>query len=207
MKAGTTKRLTNGEPIFRQGEKHKYTYFILTGVVRASHLSFNAKEYAVAYYALGEFVGGPYFFDDSTKYLWSTYAVGPTKVLAVRGDNLRSLALKSAPLAVAMLDSLSCKIHWFSMLLQLMGTQSVAGRLRILLLGLGAAYGRTTKDGIQIQYRFTQSDLANMIGVTRQWLNNALGQFKKKGILTIGDGLITVRNQARLREAIGNDYD
>ena len=102
-----------------------------------------------------------------------------------------------------MLDALSFKLHWFSLLLQVMGTQSVEGRLGVLLLGLATAYGAETEDGLLIRYTFTQSDLAKMIGVSRQWVNNALGQFQKKGAISIVKGRFLIRNKLILKESLG----
>lgn len=203
MKHGTIRKYRNGDQIFPQGALHKNTYFILRGVIRTSYISHNSKEYTVAYWSKGDLVGGPYFINDDTTYLWSGYAVEPTDVLAISGKSLREIALRTPTLAVAMLDALSFKLHWFSLLLQVMGTQSVEGRLGILLLALGTAYGTETEDGLLIRYAFTQSDLAKMIGVSRQWVNNALGQFQKKGAISIVKGRFLIRNKMILKESLG----
>ena len=203
IRHGTIRKFRHGDLIFSQGTAHNYTYFILRGVVRTSYISHNSKEYTVAYWSKGDLVGGPYFVNDGTMYLWSGYAVEPTEILAIPGNTLRSLALRIPSLAIAMLDALSFKLHWFSLLLQVMGTQSVEGRLGILLLGLGTAYGVETADGLLIRYTFTQTDLAKMIGVSRQWVNNALGHFQKKGALTIVKGRFLIKNQLLLKESLG----
>lgn len=203
MKRGVVKKYRNGELVFSQGTAHQYTYFILRGVIRSSYISHNSKEYTVAYWSKGDVVGGPHFINDATTYLWSGYANEPTEVLAISGARLRELALEMPALAVAMLDAMSFKLHWFSLLLQVMGTQSVEGRLGILLLGLAAAYGAETEEGLLIRYAFTQSDLAKMIGVSRQWVNNALGHFQRKGALSIVKGRFLIRNKTVLKESLG----
>lgn len=203
MRQGIVKKYRSGDQVFPQGTVHKHTYFILRGVIRTSYISHNSKEYTVAYWSKGDLVGGPYFLDDDTTYLWSGYAVEPTDVLAISGKSLRELALRTPALAVAMLDALSFKLHWFSLLLQVMGTQSAEGRLGILLLGLGTAYGAETEEGLLIRYAFTQSDLAKMIGVSRQWVNNALGHFQKRGAISIVKGRFLIRNRMILKESLG----
>lgn len=194
MKRGIICKYRSGQTLFVQGTPHKYSYFILHGVVRTTYLSHNSKEYTVSYWTKGDLVGGPYFLSDGTIYLWSGYAAEAVEVLAVPGDSLRELAYRIPALSVAMLDALSFKIHWFSLLLQIMGTQSVEGRLGILLLGLGTAYGTKSRSGLLIRYTFTQTDLAKMIGVSRQWVNNALGHFQRKGALSIVKGRFLIKN-------------
>lgn len=203
MRCGTKKAYRNGDTIFSQGAGHDYAYFVLRGVVRSSYVAHNSKEYTVAYWSKGDLVGGPYFMDDKSIYLWSGHAVEPTEVLAISGGALRNLCFKAPALAVAMIDALSFKIHWFSLLLQIMGTQTVEGRLGILLLGLGSAYGVETQDGLLIRYTFTQTDLARMIGVSRQWVNNALGHLQKKGAITIVKGRFLIKDRKFLKESLG----
>jgi hypothetical protein len=79
-------------------------------------MSHNGKEYTVAYWLKGELIGGPYFISDGATHLWSGHAEEPTEVLAVSGNTLRGLASRIPSLAIAMLDALSFKIHWFSLL-------------------------------------------------------------------------------------------
>ena len=203
MRAGAVKRYLSGQAVFSQGAPHDYTYVILHGVVRASYLSHNNREYTVAYWPKGDIVGGPYFLNDGTTYLWSGHAVEPTELLALPGNTLRALCLQMPQLAVAMLDVLGFKIHWFSLLLQIIGTQSVEGRLGILMLGLGAIYGTKTTDGLLIRYTFTQSDLGKMLGVSRQWVNNALGHLQKKGALKIVKGRFVIQNVSVLKDFLG----
>jgi CRP-like cAMP-binding protein len=194
IKCGVVCKYRNAQNLFVQGTPHKYSYFILQGVVRTTSLSPNNKEYTVSYWTKGDLVGGPYFLNDNAIYLWSGYAAEPVEVLAISGNSLRELAFRFPALSVAMLDALSLKIHWFSLLLQIIGTQSVEGRLGILLLGLGTAYGTEVHNGLMIRYTFTQTDLARMIGVSRQWVNTALSHFRKKHALKIVKGRFLIED-------------
>jgi predicted DNA-binding protein (UPF0251 family) len=42
-----------------------------------------------------------------------------------------------------------------------------------------------------------------MIGVSRQWVNNALGHFQKKGAISIVKGRFLIRNKMILKESLG----
>lgn len=184
IKCGVVRKYHNAQNLFVQGTPHKYSYFILQGAIRTTSLLPNKKEYTVSYSTKGDLVGGPYFLSHDAVYLWSGYAEESLEVLAISVSTLRELTFRFPTLSVAMLDALSIKIHRLSLLLQIMGTQSVEGRLGILLLGLGSAYGTEVHNGLMIRYTFTQTDLARMIGVSRQWVNIALSQFRKKKTLS-----------------------
>lgn len=205
LQHGVIKRYKPGQTLFRQAAVHGHSYFILKGIVRASYQSYNGRVCTVAYWTDDELVGGPYFLNDRSIYLWSAKAVGPTDVLTISGTKLRALSLRMPALAVAIIEALSYKIHWFSMLLQIMATQSVDGRLAGLLVALGAAYGLETPDGLLIRHPFTQSDLAEMIGSTRQWVNRTLGQFQASGVLSMLHGRILIRDWSALQDTLGPD--
>jgi CRP/FNR family transcriptional regulator, cyclic AMP receptor protein len=203
LQHGAIKRYSAGQTIFTQAAAHGHSYFILKGVVRASYQSYNGRVCTVAYWTKDELVGGPYFLNDHSIYLWSAKAVELTDVLTISGTELRALSLRMPSLAVAIIDALSYKIHWFSMLLQIMTTQSVDGRLAALLVGLGTAYGLETREGLLIRLPFTQTDLAEMIGSTRQWVNRKLGLFQARGILRMVQGRIVIQDWTALQEALG----
>jgi CRP/FNR family cyclic AMP-dependent transcriptional regulator len=205
LQHGVIRRYSAGETIFTQAAAHGHSYFILDGLVRTSYHSYNGRVCTVAYWTKDELVGGPYFLNDHSIYLWTAKAVELTDVLTISGTKLRALSLRMPSLAVAIIDALSYKIHWFSILLQIMATQSVDGRLAALLVGLGTAYGVETPEGLLIRHPFTQTDLAEMIGSTRQWVNHTLGHFQTRGVLSTVQGRILIRDRAALYDALGPD--
>ncbi len=73
-------------------------------------------------------------------------------------------------------------------------------RLAHQLLLLNDRYGRPSlTGGTIISERFTQSDLADMIGSTRQTVSELMGAFADREILTIRRRRIIIRNEAALR--------
>lgn len=207
LQTGVVKRYRAGQTIFSQATVHDRSYFILKGIVRASYQSFNGRVCTIAYWTKDELVGGPYFLNDRSMYLWSAKAVELTDLLSMSGTELRALSLRMPSLAVAIIDALSYKIHWFSLLLQIMATQSVDGRLAVLLVALGSAYGLDTPQGLLIRHPFTQTDLAEMIGSSRQWVNRTLGQFQTQGVLGKLGGRILIRNRSALNDMLEASND
>lgn len=87
-----------------------------------------------------------------------------------------------------------------------LATQDVRGRVARQLVALAAEYGqRQDADGaIHIPLRLTQTDLAALVGSTRQRVNPTLGEFKHRGyIQTTGNCRVIVCELAAL-ERIGD---
>ena len=68
-----------------------------------------------------------------------------------------------------------------------------------MLVKLSEMYGVECADGILIRYPFTQEDLANMVGATRQWVNMTFGQFQREGLVCIKKRRLVILDVAKLR--------
>lgn len=178
------RHVRHNSTIFFQGQKHT-TFLIKDGLVRTFYVSPSGKEFTLAYWSEGDLIGGPYFFDDQRKNIWSAQAVGDCIVLAIEGAKLQRLVMRMPALASFVIDSLSFKLHWVSLLLQTLGTEFVYCRLAILLIRLSELYGEPCKEGIAIRHNFTQGDFAAMVGATRQWVSTALGRMQRDGIVRL----------------------
>jgi CRP/FNR family cyclic AMP-dependent transcriptional regulator len=75
----------------------------------------------------------------------------------------------------------------------------VPGRVASQLLALAREYGESRPEGTRIPMRLTQSDLAALAGASRVRVNQALGYFRKRDVIsTDREGYITVRDEDAL---------
>lgn len=194
--------IKSGTLLYTQGMRHVDTYILKQGLIRTYYSSPMGREIALAYWSSGDLLGGPNFFDEEALHLWSAQAVEDCTVLAIRGQDFRYVASHIPALAEQVFDALCFKMRWFSLLVQMLGTESVSSRLANLLLILSELYGIKTDEGIAIKYCFSQEDLAHMVGATRQWVSVALGHLQKSGILRIRKRRLVVLNIDSLRSLI-----
>lgn len=192
------RHVPHNKTIFYQGHKHT-TFLIKEGLVRTFYVSPSGKEITLAYWSEGDLIGGPYFFDDQRKNIWSAKAVGNCIVLAIEGAKLQRLAMRMPAVASFVMDSLSFKLHWVSLLLQTLGTEFVHCRLATLLLRLSELYGDPCEDAIVIRYNFTQGDLGAMVGATRQWVSMSLGHLQRDGIVRLHKRRLYILDLERLK--------
>jgi CRP/FNR family transcriptional regulator, cyclic AMP receptor protein len=186
--------------LYTEGAAHKASYLIESGVIRTFYESPTGKEITLGYWSAGDLIGGPYFFDDSGIHVWSAEAVENSVVLAIPGRSLKELVTRSSRIASVVLDAISFKLLWDSLLLQMLATRSVSSRLALLLVKLTALYGTPSADGVLIGHRFTQENLANMVGTTREWLNAQLKRLQQDGVLRVENRQILITNLARLKQ-------
>jgi CRP-like cAMP-binding protein len=156
----------------------------------------------MAFWSSGDLVGGPAFFGEAPDAYLVRAGVEPTRVLAISSKALKELATKLPAVALAVIDTLSFKLHWVSLMLQTMGTESVTQRLATLLLRLSETYGEPRSDGIEIRYPFSKADLASMVGASRPWVSTMFGRLQKQNIVAMRRRRIVIVQLAKLRELL-----
>jgi CRP/FNR family transcriptional regulator, cyclic AMP receptor protein len=190
------------DAIFSQSLPTTAAFIIIEGLVRTYYLSRVGREVTTAFWSNGDLIGGPSFFGERPTHIWSAQAIGPTRVLAISTKALKQLAQELPAVALCIIDALSFKLHWVSLMLQTMGTESVTQRLATLLLRLSETYGEAEESAIVVRYPFSQADLASMVGASRPWVSTMFGRLQKQGIVAIRQRHIAIIDLAKLREML-----
>ena len=73
-------------------------------------------------------------------------------------------------------------------------------RLARKLLELAQQHGTLQPDGVQINLALTQSDLAGLVGATRESINKTLGTFRRQGYIVTRQNRITIVDPDALRQ-------
>ena len=191
-----------GLHLFSQNERYTTTYIIKSGIIRTYYVSPTGKEITIAYWSEGALVGGPNVFNEQSTHIWSAQAVTDATTLAIRGRDLAEQSMRVPAIAHYLIDTLTYKLHWVSVLLQTFGTESVRLRLAHLLLQLSEHYGLETDEGTMIKHHFSHEELARMVGATRSWVSITLTNFKKEGILRCNGRLLVITNKQNLEKVI-----
>ena len=190
------------QQIFMQGAKHEYSYIIKSGAVRTYYVADTGREITLGHWSEGDFIGGPSVFGGG-HHVWSANATKHSEVLAITGSELQDFATLHAHVYPWIVDVLSFKLHWLSILFQIHGTENAQQRLIKLLIMLGEFFGKPGPDGIVIEPRISQRDLATLLGVSRQWTNRTLTHLRKIGFVAIRDRRFVIQDLDGLKEMIG----
>ena len=70
--------------------------------------------------------------------------------------------------------------------------------------GLSAAsYGKRCPEGIRIELKLSQQELANLVGTSRESVNKQLRTWEDKGWIRLDRGMLLVRRPAALEDLAG----
>lgn len=197
VELGRTTTYDQGDFVVRQGDQHDGIHFIREGRVRSFYVSPAGREITLAYWPYGHFVGAPQILGGGV-HMWSAVAVEKSIGLWLPGRTLRKLLKEMPNLSIALIDGLVYKSMCYTALVQIMGTQSKTNRLGHLLLVLAAAQNQTG-NSVSLPQHFTQEELANMIGSTRQSISTSFDKFEKLGLIARDGDHLQIADIAGLR--------
>ncbi|HEY7464857.1 MAG TPA: Crp/Fnr family transcriptional regulator [Candidatus Limnocylindria bacterium] len=172
------------EVIFHQGDPGDALHVITSGAVKILLPSPDGEEAIIATLRAGDFFGELALLDGQPRSATAT-AVEPTETLSLPRDVFHELLDKHPELRDALFASLAALLRRITKHVEELHFLDLAGRLaaRIAQLARQAQPGVTRS--IELNWPYTQSDLAAMIGGTRQSVNRLLADLIDSGILRL----------------------
>lgn len=194
-----TRTYQRGDVIFRREDPGFTLYIIVSGAVKIAVSSYEGDEIILAILKTGQFFGELAVFDEEPRSA-DAQAIQLTEVLAVqREDLIRVLEHRPRVAIMQLLKVLGRRLRDTDELLQDAAFLDIPARLAKRLLDLAEAHGEQTPQGVRINLRLTQQDLASMIGARRENVNRALAYYQSRGWLAKSRGYFTIMNEQKLR--------
>jgi CRP/FNR family cyclic AMP-dependent transcriptional regulator len=196
-----TRRYARGEVIFHQGDVGTALYIIRKGEVAIRLSSPDGKEVILALLDRGDFFGELALLDGEPR---STDAVAreETDLLSIQREDFRVFLNARPKVALGLLANLSRLVRHVTQLVHDTTFLDARARLVRVLLELARNQGQQGSEGVVISQKLTQTELANLCGLTRESTNKWLRFYVREGLLAYEGGRITLVHPARLsREA------
>jgi CRP/FNR family transcriptional regulator/CRP/FNR family cyclic AMP-dependent transcriptional regulator len=189
-----------GMIIFHKGSPGQTLYIIESGKVRIFILSESGQEISVNIYGPGDVFGELALLDGLPR---SAGAVAMEKTVTFtlrRDDFLRHL--EACPrMARSIMEVLSTRVRYTTDYAESLAFLDVYGRVAAKLLELADRYG-VRKEGIEIELRLTQAELASWVGTSRESVNKVLGTFRDYGLIEVEGQRITILDRPGLKRRI-----
>jgi CRP-like cAMP-binding protein len=192
----------NRQRIFDKGDDGDRLLGVLAGQVRIYVISSEGRELIMNVIMPGELFGEISLIDGKPRSA-SAVAVGETDLLHIKRADLQSLLQKNSELCFKFMSVLCERVRWTSGLLEDASLLDLPARLAKRLLNLAEGVGEKEGDAIRIGVKLSQTDLGNMLGVTREAVNKQLREWKKDGIVDMTDGQVLIQDPKMLARLVG----
>jgi CRP/FNR family transcriptional regulator, cyclic AMP receptor protein len=198
LERSTARKLRDGELAATRGAQAQEWCAVASGAVRVSTVSLTGKQVSLTYIEPGIWFGDIALFDGLPR-THDGHAHGATTLLVVRKPDFKELLALHVELYDALLRLNCRRLRLMFDALEELNTKPLAARLARQLLQLARSYGVAEDDGpIRIGLALAQEDLAQLLGASRQRVNQELKALERVGAVRVEPSRLVVLSREKL---------
>lgn len=174
--------VAKGDTVWEQGEPAQFVAFLVSGKAMSSYQARNGKTGTTGFWCAGDLLGAADVGTGTTRQQ-TVRCLEECVIHTLSFERFDDLVRRFPELALAIIRALSVRLRWVAQLAVTLETESAFERICAVLLALSDRFGTESDDGILIDLKLTNEDLAAIAGVTRQFTNTTLHNLRERGIL------------------------
>jgi CRP-like cAMP-binding protein len=207
LRCAYVKRYKDSELICARGEPPEEWIACARGAVRVSSTSITGKQVTLTYVEPGIWFGDVAIFDGDRR-THDAYAHGDSTILCVAKADFKKILALHTELYEALLRLQSRRIRQLFGLVEDLNSLPLRARLAKQLLHLARSYGvPSLSDGaeVRIGLQLAQEELAQLLGASRQRVNQELKAMEREEAIRIEPGGLVIRKREALMRIIESD--
>jgi len=191
----------SGEVIFHRDDPGQVLYVIKEGKVKICLISPDGQEISLAVLGKGDCFGEFAILDSLPR---SADAVAMEKVecYTLQRSDFHNAVMKNPKIAIQIMEVLTKRLRTTDEMIENLIFLDVPGRVAKKLLELADSHGVKVEDGVRIEVRLTQQELASMVGASRESVNKVMGYFTDKRFISADKHRITLHRVTELRRRV-----
>lgn len=193
------KHAEKGDYLFWEGDVADKLYYVMKGGVRITKLSETGKSFILSLHQTGDLFGQIDPFQNSVQ-SYSAEVTEDCEIGVIQRKDLEVLLWQHGDLAIEFMK-------WMGLMHRMTETKfrdlmmyGKPGALCSLLIRLSNSYGVPNGEHTLINYKINHTEMADMIGATRESVNRMLSDMKKEDALEIQNGHIVIKDLTYLRD-------
>jgi len=196
-----SKKYKKGQIIFFEGEPGEAVYFVKSGKIKIYKSDAEGREYILHIFGPGNIFaetvllgGGPYPA--------SAEAVEDSLVGIIQNRDLEELLKKNTDIAFKIMKILSNRLRESQDKIKNLVFRDTYDRTACALHRMSLDYGIKTPQGIEVELPITRTELASIVGTSRETVTRMLSEMKRKGIIEMDRQKIIVKNERELMRCV-----
>ncbi|MBL8328760.1 MAG: Crp/Fnr family transcriptional regulator [Rubrivivax sp.] len=191
------RRLRDGAVLAARGTAASEWCGVARGAVRISTVSLAGKQVTLTYAEPGAWFGDIALFDGLPR-THDADAHGDTTLLVIGKADFHALLAQHVELYEALLRLNCRRLRLMFEHYEDLNTRPLQARLARQLLLLARSYGQAEGDEIRIGLQLAQEDIAQLLGASRQRVNQELKGFEREGALRVEPTRLVVLSREKL---------
>jgi len=195
---GTEVLVKKGNVLLYEGDHPNHIYLIVTGQIRLTKTSTEGKIFFLQKKNQNDLIGELSLYNPLTNH-FNAEVIQDTCLLRFNRVDLEQLMIKYGELSVAYMQWLSSENQTILAQFRDLVFCGKQGAVFSILIRLSNEYGKKVTNGILINRKITNQELANYVGATRESINRILKRLIKQNIISVNTKYITIHNLDYLR--------
>ena len=183
--------LSAGQSLFAKRQDADAMFIVLSGRIKIFTNSASKKKKTFAYLKEGEFFGEMALVEGTTRTA-AAQAVEPSRLLVIRKKDFQRLLQRDPKMALYLLETVSERLRKANEEIEGLLFRNILGRVAKAMLELARRSGEARGDALVLKERFTQQELADIVGTTREPLTRALSSLRRAGLVDQQDGRYSI---------------
>lgn len=192
------KHAETGSYLFWEGEPTGKLYYIKSGRIKLRKSTEDGKDFILSILQAGDMLCEP---EDGMRavHSFSAEVIEDAELGVIQWKDLEILLYRHGDFAVRFMN-------WMALMHRVTESKfrdlllfGKPGALASTLIRLANSYGVAGADGIKINIKLTNAELADFIGTTRESVNRMLNGLKEEGTIDIRKGRIVILNLSALK--------
>lgn len=196
-----THRYMRGEMIFAPSAHPHSVYLLQSGLARIYRLSQEGGETSFGYVAPGEVFGELPAFGEYPRESFAQ-AVRTSQVWKIPRENFQRVLAARSALAIQITKQIGDRLKKVESRVEDLVFRTVRTRLARMLGELAEDFGCNENGYRVIDIPITQSELATLVGATRQTVNQTLREFSNQGLIGRDQRRIVLLSPERLQHLV-----
>lgn len=201
LERAVTRKFGKGQVIFRKGDAGSGMFVVLSGHVAVSIDSASGNDRPLRPYGPGDVIGDISMFDGKGR-ISGAMALEDARLKFVRRSDFEPVLAARPQLALTVIEYLCARMRrqhddWDARL-----SLDVPAQLARLILSLHKRLALPADSPQKQPLRFSQAELAALIGFSRKWVGRELVRWRDARIIEMGRKTLVIRDQSALERII-----
>jgi CRP-like cAMP-binding protein len=191
-----------GQLIFQEGDQAESLFVVIEGMVKITVMSPDGEQMVLTTLGPQDTFGELALLDGRPRSA-TAEVLKDTRVLAITREAFLTVLEKDRRLVEAVFSTLGELLRRLTQRAADFVFLDLHGRVAKLLIDMSERRGEAEGDDVTLDLQLTQSDLAAMVGGSRQSVNQILRAFEERGYIEITGRHLVIKRLAALRRRAG----
>jgi len=192
-----SRQYKKGQIIFFEGEPGEAVYFVKEGKIKIYKADDEGREYILHIFGPGNIFAETVLFG-SDPYPANAEAVEDSVIGLIKNRDLEELLKKNTDIAFKIIKVLSKRLRESQENIKNLVFRDTYDRTACALHKMALEHGIKTTNGIEVEMPITRSELASIVGTSRETVTRMLSEMKRKGIIDMDRQKIIIKNERAL---------